>query len=224
MNTEPNPNVQNKPAMPTWVPAKFWDDEKGEIRTEDLARSYQELEQHLHSQGASNIPDAPSAYEIMIDDDLLDVDDEVNQRLFDNGFSQEQAQLVYDLAKEKLLPVIAQMSSQFEEARDAERLHQHFGGQDRFEAARQQLKAWGEANLPPNVYENLVSSADGVIAMAEMMQSREPALTRNAEFTPGTSEDDLKRMMKDPRYWKERDPAFVGRVRDGFKKLYPGAN
>lgn len=224
MNTQPKPVAQNQTAMPQWLPAKFWDDANQQVRTEELARSYQELERQLSTQTPLNIPADPSAYEISIDDDLLDVDDDVNRRLFEGGFSQEQAQLVYDLAKEKLMPIIAQMSAEFEQAREEERLHQHFGGPERFEAVRPQLKAWGEANLPRNVYENLASSAEGVIAMAEMMQSREPALTRNAEFTPGTSEDDLKRMMKDPRYWKERDSAYVARVRDGFRKLYPGSN
>ncbi len=28
-------------------------------------------------------------------------------------------------------------------------------------------------------------------------------------------------MMKDPRYWRDHDPAFVGRIRDGFKRLFP---
>lgn len=33
-----------KPAKPEWVPEKFWDAEKGEVRTEALAQSYKELE------------------------------------------------------------------------------------------------------------------------------------------------------------------------------------
>jgi hypothetical protein len=38
---------------------------------------------------------------------------------------------------------------------------------------------------------------------------------------PGSSETDLKRMMKDPRYWKDRDPSYVAQVREGFRALYP---
>ena len=34
-------------------------------------------------------------------------------------------------------------------------------------------------------------------------------------------EDALRKMMKDPRYWREHDPAFVERVHQGFKKLFP---
>jgi hypothetical protein len=38
------PPAAEKPAKPEGVPDKFWDAEKGEIRTDDLLKSYQELE------------------------------------------------------------------------------------------------------------------------------------------------------------------------------------
>jgi hypothetical protein len=28
-------------------------------------------------------------------------------------------------------------------------------------------------------------------------------------------------MMRDPRYWRDRDPAFIAQVTEGFKRLYP---
>lgn len=31
----------------------------------------------------------------------------------------------------------------------------------------------------------------------------------------------LREMMRDPRYWRDRDPAFVRRVTEGFGRLYP---
>ncbi|MBL4615896.1 MAG: hypothetical protein JKY27_13645 [Magnetovibrio sp.] len=220
----------NAQARPAWVPEKFWDDENGEVRLEALARSYQALENRLGSGEGSNpvfqtpdVPDHPGAYDIMIDDDLLDIDDEVNKRLHENGFSQSQAQLVYDLASERMTPMVAQISAQYENAREEDLLHEHFGGQERFAAIRPQLRAWGEANLDKTVFENLVASSAGVIAMFEMMKNREPNLMRAADKTSGNSEQDLKRMMKDPRYWKERDPSYVSRVRQGFAALYPEA-
>jgi len=230
MNTPnmPSHNAERR-GCPPWLPAKFWDEENGAVRTEALARSYQELERHLSNPGATGVsaphdmPDHPDAYDIMIDDDLLNVDDEVNRRLFDNGFSRSQAQLVYDLASERMMPMVAQIAANYENNREEERLHQHFGSPERFAAIRPQLSAWGKANLTPTVYENLVASAEGVIAMFEMMKNREPTLTRAAETRPGSSEQDIKRMMKDPRYWKERDPSFVSQVRQGFRNLYPDA-
>ena len=34
------------------------------------------------------------------------------------------------------------------------------------------------------------------------------------------SADALAEMMRDPRYWRQRDPEFIARVTAGFKRLY----
>lgn len=47
-----------KPQRPEWVPEKFWDAEKGEVKTEALAKSYGELEK---MKGAKPTEAAPSA-------------------------------------------------------------------------------------------------------------------------------------------------------------------
>lgn len=217
-------DVAQKQACPPWLPAKFWDEQNGEVRTETLARSYQELERNMGSteQGlGADVPDHPSAYNITVDKDLLDIDEDVNQRLHQNGFSQTQAQLVYDLAAERLMPMVQEISAKYENAREEETLTKHFGGVERFQAIRPQLRAWGKANLKPVVFENLIASAEGVIAMYEMMKNKEPSLSRSTDMRPGGSETDLKRMMKDPRYWKDRDPGYVAQVREGFRSLYP---
>lgn len=31
----------------------------------------------------------------------------------------------------------------------------------------------------------------------------------------------LSQMMRDPRYWRDRDPELVARVTEGFQRLYP---
>ena len=226
MNTPQSPEMKSRAAQrPAWLPAKFWDDENGEMRAEALARSYQALENRFSAgdmrERFADVPNDPSEYDLFVDDDLLDIDDDVNRRLYENGFTNTQAQLVYDLAKERLKPMVAQIAAEYENQREMNRLHEHFGGEERFAMIRPQLRAWGEANLDPQVFENLVASAEGVIAMFEMMKNREPSLMRAPERTDGNSELDLKRMMKDPRYWRERDPAFVAKVRQGFRSLYP---
>ena len=37
-----------------------------------------------------------------------------------------------------------------------------------------------------------------------------------------TQEEALREMMCDPRYWRQRDPELVNKVRDGFRKLVGG--
>lgn len=213
---------------PEWVPEKFWDPETGTVRVEDLARSYRELERLMSGNGAAlppallpaGPPAGPDGYQLDVDD-LLDIDADVNQRLFDAGFSNDQAQLVYDLAAERLMPMVKQIAGEYEDARQLDRLTRHFGGRERFEALRPQLRAWGEANLPPDVFAALARSAEGVIALHAMMKSGEPGLGQGAAAASGLGEAELKRMMSDPRYWREREPTYVAQVREGFRRLYP---
>jgi hypothetical protein len=223
-------NAKPRKQIPNWLPEKFWDAETGEVRLEALAKSYAELERKLNAPAnvptnmtdnpLGSLPDGPHGYELNIDD-VLESDDGVNQRLFDAGFTNDQAQLVYDLAKEHLLPLAHKVSGEVDDVRQLDHLAQHFGGADRFDAVRPQLRAWAEANLKPEVLKALGSSAEGVIAIHSMMQNREPGLSGSSSHMRGTGEADLKRMMADPRYWRDRDPTYVAQVREGFRQLYP---
>lgn len=37
-------------------------------------------------------------------------------------------------------------------------------------------------------------------------------------------EEQLREMMRDPRYWRDRDPQLIDQVSRGFQRLYPGQN
>jgi hypothetical protein len=106
--------------------------------------------------------------------------------------------------------------------RDAERLASQFGGEAAWQNMARQIKTWGEANVSADVYQTLASSYDGVLAMHQMMQAREPSVLQDAEGPQSdVDEATLTRMMRDPRYWRDRDPAFIAQVTEGFKRLYP---
>ncbi len=224
------------PARPADVPEKFWDAETGTLRTEALLKSYRELERRLSQRAAPpgsdaapeelcrfrqamGIPDSPDGYEITPSHDLCCPDAEVNGRLHAAHFTQGQAQLVYELAAERLLPMIAEAAAEFEANRQREKLAAHYGGEERFRAMAAQLSAWGKAKLPAPVYAALSSTAEGVLALERMMQAGEPGLSREGATTPGESEAELRAMMRDPRYWRTREPAFVTRVTEGFRRL-----
>jgi hypothetical protein len=34
--------------------------------------------------------------------------------------------------------------------------------------------------------------------------------------------DELRSMQNDPKYWQTKDPAFIQKVSDGYKRLYKG--
>jgi len=206
---------------PDGVPEKFWDQENGQVRVEAMAKSYQELEHKLGSPEESQIPESADAYEVTIDGTSIKTDVDINERLHAAGMSQDQVQTVYELANEKLMPALSDMASQLEANAQTERLKEHFGGDKKWHGARSQLAAWGRQNFSDDVFAALSTTYEGVLTMQSMMSSREPGLGRTNSIGSGPNEAGLKKMMGDPRYWREQDPAYIERVRQGFRSLYP---
>lgn len=66
-------------------------------------------------------------------------------------------------------------------------------------AAELLVKAFG-----PDMWEILVP----------LVENDDPQELKNAEET-------LRQKMRDPLYWRERDPSTVREVSDGFRRLYP---
>ncbi len=156
------------------IPEKFKDPQTGALRTDALMQSYRELEKKM-----SAVPSAPKSaddYCINCEHGMFEPDAEVNARLHAMGLTQEQAQEVYNLAAEKLMPVIAGMSAEFQADREVEKLMGHFGGAENWKEVSRQLLAFGQRNLPPDVLKNLSGSYEGVLALHKMMLSEEPCL------------------------------------------------
>ena len=214
-------------------PKKFTDPKTGELNVGALLQSYEALERKLSRGEASSpaeearapgLPDTPEQYRIEILEEYLERDPEMEAVLHRAGFTEEQVQLVYDLAAEKLAPLIAEMARGARDATDSARLESHFGGKDRWQEIRRQMRKWGERNLPRDAYRALCASYDGVMAMHRMMShGNEPDLVRGGDGGEALTEEQLRRIMNDPRYWRDRDPAVTRKVRQGFEQLYPGS-
>ena len=242
---EPGSDEPSRPAAeraaaerPADVPEKFWDAETGAIRVDTLLRSYLELERKLGRSlpqpegpedrearerllAALGRPASPDEYRITSPNELVRPDPELNRRLHAAGFTQDQVQLVYELAAERLLPMVEELASEAERTRQIERLSQHFGGPERWREVAREIKTWAEAHLEPEVYAALSSSYQGVLALHRMMRGSEPELLGRADRAgERLDEQALDRMIRDPRYWRDRDPSFVARVTEGFQSLY----
>lgn len=230
------------PAPLPAVPEKFRDPQTGAVRVDALLKSYLELERRLSAPNAPapdspapepdrpsllkmlGVPDGPDGYCIACDHGLFQPDPAINGRLHGAGFTPEQAQLVYDLAAERLVPLIQELAAEFQAEREVERLTAQFGGEERWRDVSRQLLAWAGKNLPRAAVEGLSTTYEGVMALHRMMTGAEPAaLSMPAAPAPGGSEAELQALMRDPRYWRERDPALVARVTEGFQRLYPMA-
>lgn len=222
---------------PITVPEKFWDASTKSIRTDSLLKSYLQLEKKLGTMiplpseddpaarerlhRALGRPESPDDYAIEARHELLSSDPEINSKLHAAGLTSQQAQLVYDLAAEHVLPLIEKVQTEASQAQELEQLASHFGGQQSWQAIAPQIKSWAAANLNEGVYDALCSSSDGIIAIHQMMQNREPSMISETAV-PSTDVDKqaLNQMMRDPKYWRDHDPAFVARVTEGYKRLY----
>jgi hypothetical protein len=171
----------------------------------------------------TNDADDGNPYCIRCDHGLFEPDAAINARLRAAGFSQAQAQLLYDLAAERLAPMVRDLAAECAADREAERLVQHFGGPERWQDMARHIQQWAARNLPDHLLEALAASADGVIALHRMMEDamREPGpLRQGMQANMGDRPDDLHRMVADPRYWRDRDPSFVQRVTQAFRNAY----
>jgi hypothetical protein len=238
-NRVPQPTGRSRIPDSPQIPAKFRDPETGELRTQALLRSYLELERKLARmvelpqpdsppetagafRRAIGVPDTPEDYPVKPPHPMIQPDPDINAALHAAGFTPEQAQLVYDLAAERMLPAIEEMARDFEAERQMERLIEQFGGPDKWREVAAALGAWGRKNLPAEVFDALSTTYEGVLAMHRMMANGEPGLGAVGAPAPEMNEDDLKRLMADPKYWRQRDPQTIAKVQDGFKRLFPG--
>lgn len=221
-------------AKPAGLPDKFWDADKEEVRVEALVASYLALEKKLSQTlpvpqndddkrriyKAIGVPDTPDDYQVSVPNDLFDIDPELNKRLHAKGFTPEQVQEVYTLAAEKMVPLILDMAAEFQADREIERLVHEFGGVDKWKEISRQLLVYGKKTLPPQVLEGMACSYEGVMALYKMMKSDEPGLKLRASSAEDADEKDLVAMMKNPKYWREKDPAYIAKVTAGFEKIY----
>nr|DAS10161.1 MAG TPA: hypothetical protein [Caudoviricetes sp.] len=209
---------------PAGLPDKFWDEENGEIRLEELLRDYISLasrDDNLVETNNRNVPESYDKYQLKVPHPFLERDDEVLKRFYEHGFTNDQAQLVYDLASERVIPVLDELTVNFQAEKELERLASYFGGKERFNEVSRQISVWAKRNVSPEVYDALGSTSTGVITLYKMMSSDEPVLNKDRDFGEELNEETLKKMMQDPRYWRDNDKAYIDKITRGFQKLYP---
>jgi hypothetical protein len=214
------------------TPEKFLDKETGGIRADALLKSYLELEKKLAASndpskfdrkkilGFLGVPEKPEDYAIAISHDMFTEDDAINAKLFEKGFTQEQAQFLYDLAAEYMVPLVLDIAREFEAERQLEKLVEAFGGKERYAEVSRQLLAYGRKNLPADVLEGLAGSFEGVMALYRIMQSNKPLSIQAPVADEALDPVALRAMMKNPKYWREKDPAFIKKVSDGFRQVF----
>ena len=205
------------PARPGGLPDEFWDAEAGRVRLDELAAAYGALA------SAERPPPGPEDYRLELDGLIGGPDAEANRRMHEAGFTNAQVQLVYDMASSLLLPLAGEAAGEMERAEREARLADRYGGEDGWRRARSQMEAWASANLPPGAGGALTGSVEGAAALERLMDAGEPGLggQEGGRAADAATLDGLRRLQGDPRYWRDRDPALVRQVMEGYRRLYP---
>ena len=205
------------------IPEKFLD-ENGELKTQELLKSYLALEKKLSEPKTEEAQKPKSAmdYHIVCKNDLIESDPEINEILFQHGFSNDQARVVYDLASDKILPIIQNMVADIAADRELQGLEQAFGGAEQFNTIARQISAWAEKNIDAATFEALSKSKDGVLTLYQMMQGKmeSPLIQGKGHMPVQDDEESLKKLIQSPKYWRDQDPELLKRVEAGFKRLY----
>ena len=226
-------------SRPEYIQEKFWNAEKGEVNIENLASSYNSLESKLGSRTEDltkqirsdieneRIRNVPEEYQLNIPDldpnVSLDISKDMpivqwwEKTAKSTGLSQEQ----FD---EGVNAFIDNATANLPNP-DLERQKLGDNGKERIEAA----ELWSKKHLSPDAY-NAISSfattAEGVKAIEEVMKLTKDTNMPSSQTQVDVSADldDLKSMLKDPRYWdsSRRDPAYVKRVTELYEKAYKG--
>ena len=206
-------------ARPDALPEEFWDADTGRVRLDELVGAYGALA------SAERAPASPEDYALELDGLIGGPDAEANRRMHEAGFTNAQVQLVYDMASSLLLPLAGEVAGELERGERETRLVERYGGEDGWRRAKGQLQAWAAANLPAGVGEALTGSIEGAAALERLMDAGEPGLGGNGGERPAGAPtlDGLRRLQGDPRYWRDRDPALVRQVMEGYRRLYPGS-
>ena len=214
------------------IPEKFQNPD-GTVNVDALMKSYSELEKKIG--GMVSVPNENSDKTVREkfnraigvlenakdypSNNLFD-DESVKQKFHDIGLTSHQVEQIYSVAEEILSPVIAELFSSKNETNEILKLEKFFGSKEKMNDALCAINTFGEKFLPHDAFESLCSSASGIQGVYAMMQSLEPHINTNSGESENLTDEDLRRMMRDPKYWRDADPEYVRKIENGFKKLY----
>jgi hypothetical protein len=222
---------------PDYIQDKFWNAETKEVNIENLASSYNSLESKLGSRTEDltkqirtdieneKLQNVPEEYKLNVPElegnVSLDISNEMpivqwwNQTAKNSGLTQEQYDEGVKVFVDNAIANLPNPDLEVQKLGDS--------GRERIEAA----ELWSKKHLSPDAYtaiSSFAATAEGVKALEEVMKltkdSNMPSTQTQVDATADI--DDLKSMLKDPRYWdsSRRDPSYVKRVSELFEKAY----
>ena len=239
-NTAPVATEQtSEVTKPDYIQNKFWDAERNEVNIENLASSYNSLESKLGSRTEDltkqirtdleneKLNNVPEEYKLNVPElnqnISLDISNDMpivqwcSSTAKNAGLSQEQYDEGVKVFVENAISSLPNADLEVQKLGD--------NGRERIEAA----ELWSKKHLSPDSYNaisSFASTAEGVKALEEVMKlTKDSSMpTSQTQVDVSADMDDLKSMLKDPRYWdsSRRDPSYVKRVTELYEKAYKG--
>lgn len=214
------------------IPEKFLN-EDGVLNTDALLKSYSELERKIGTMitvptndsdetvrarfnRAIGVPESADEYPT---NELFD-DENLRNKFHEIGLTSTQVEKIYSIANEFLTPVISELYETQNEKNAFAELKNFFGGTEKMNDALRAIEAFGKKFLPSDAFDELCSTPQGIQGVYRMMQSMEPSVETEKNEVKNLTDSDLRRMMRDPKYWRDGDAEYIRKIENGFKKLY----
>ena len=214
------------------IPEKFLNKD-GTLNTDALLKSYAELEKKIGTMitvptedsddaartkfnRAIGVPETSDEYPT---NDLFD-DESLREKFFEIGLTSHQVEKIYQIANEYLSPVINELFDMQKETNAMNELKKFFGDEEKMCTAMRAINSFGQKYLPRDAFDALCASPQGIRGIYAMMQSIEPNVQTDDATPNELTENDVRRMMRDPKYWRDMDAEYVRKIESGFKKLY----
>ena len=214
------------------IPAKFLKSD-GTLNTDALLKSYSELEKKLGTMvsvpGENSDQDARTKFNraIGVPESATDYptnalfdDPELREKFFEIGLTSTQVEKIYQIAQDFLSPIITDLFDVQNETNAISELEKFFGDTEKMCNALNAINTFGEKYLPRDAFDALCATPQGIRSVYAMMQSMEPTVRTTHDDTENLTDADLRRMMRDPKYWRDHDTEYVRKIENGFKKLY----
>jgi hypothetical protein len=233
---EKNENVSPGPYRPEGLADHLYG--KSDQETIDhLAKAYNGARTEL-SKGRP-VPKTADDYALELPDDIKNVVDLTKDPLWaamkpvfhKRGLSQEDVQ---DLAGELFKTSAAAHAAQI--AKDDEELDFSYkaqGGADKAKPMIDGTTAWlvglkSQGKIDDATVKELTALTGYGVGLQALVKLREglgekpliPASMNGGSGGEALTETKLQEMMRDPKYWREKNPAFIDEVTKGFQKIY----
>lgn len=215
------------------IPEKFQNDD-GTLNSDALIKSYCELERKMGTMisvpsdnadvdtrakfnRAIGVPENASDYPTC---DMFADDENIREKFFEIGLTSNQVSKIYEMANDFLTPIISELFEMQNQNAAINELKNFFGSTEKMNDALRALDTFGQRFLPHDAFDALCATPQGIQSVYKMMQSIEPSVQTDKNATENLSDNDLRRMMQDPKYWRDHDEEYIRKIENGFRKLY----